>query len=283
MAARIRPGFHATLLASCALIFLLTLTQRRNVYYGALMGGMAALELAAGISARLRRRLPFNERRYARAPLFSVVLGALVLPMLISLPRAIQSDYEAGPDRMGALLKLRELMPSEIDMFDPRMLDPAARIPELARADSVLAFWSQGHLVTYYSERPVVANNFGYAFFDSLRFFFAESENEALAIARAHRARFVLSVDILQSANDYGAAIGKGNYVEMTGHGGVITPAWFRTLQARMHDFDGQGATLPGGIRVEPLAHFTLRYASAAGSRRFGRFVPLIKVFELVE
>ena len=86
------------------------------------------------------------------------------------------------------------------------------KYPELKNAHSVMAFWSQGHLVTYFSERPVVANNFGFGFMDSLNFFFAKSEEEALAIAQRRRVRYVFSLDIFPVINQYSRVVGQPDY-----------------------------------------------------------------------
>jgi hypothetical protein len=154
-------------------------------------------------------------------------------------------------------------------------------VPELASAEAVLAPWSLGHFITYYGEMPVVANNFFYGFFDSLRFFLADDEDQALAVARARRVRWILATDLAPKMNDYAAVLGRDPLLVSTPQGTGFSPAYFRTLQSRLYDFDGAGAVLPDGKRVEPLLHFSEVYASRTGIRRFGRFLARWKVFEI--
>src|SRR5205814_4394316 len=120
-----------------------------------------------------------------------------------------------GSDLLDTLEWMRLRLPHAIDAYDARLLSPEAP-PELARASSVLAPWSLGHLVLYDAELPVVANNFGYGFLDSIRFFLAESEEEALAIARGRRVRWVLATDLAARMNDYAGYLGRPAYLRMT-------------------------------------------------------------------
>ncbi len=88
-----------------------------------------------------------------------------------------------GSDFFETLEWMRRELPHAVDAYDARLLS-ATPPPALAGAGSVLAPWSLGHRILYGAELPVVANNFGYGFLDSIRFFLAGSEEEALAIAR---------------------------------------------------------------------------------------------------
>ena len=123
--------------------------------------------------------------------------------------------------------------------------------PELARAASVLGPWSLGHLILYEAEQPVVANNFGYGFLDSIAFFLAETEEEAVAIAARHRARWILATDLVPRMNAYAGYLGRAPYIRPGAAG--PTAAYFRTMQCRLYDFDAQGAALPG-LDVPPLS-----------------------------
>ncbi|HET9795385.1 MAG TPA: hypothetical protein VFS34_13100, partial [Thermoanaerobaculia bacterium] len=132
-----------------------------------------------------------------------------------------------------------------------------------------------GHFVTYYAELPTPADAFGYGFLDSIRFFLAESEDEALTIARDRRSRWIAVTDLTPKMNDYGRILGRAPYVVVTERGAAPTPAYFRTMQSRLYDFDAAGPL--------PLKHFRLIYASRTGALRGGRFVARWKIFEVVE
>lgn len=278
-----RTEMNTALLLWGAFTLFVTITQRRNMYYAALLAALAAVELGAQASARLSRRFSAEERRRAPVPIFVTVLGALMLPMLLGLRQEIQARYVPGADLFETLDRLRQIVPHEVDAYDPRFLFPDARVPELDRATGVLAPWSLGHWITYGAELPVAADNFGYGFFDSVRFFLADDESKALGIARQRRCRFVVTADLLPKMNDYAALIGKPPYGIRTPGGTAWSPSYFESLQCRLYEFDGKGGTLPNGVAVRPLAHFRLRYASRTGERRFDRFVARWKIFEILQ
>ena len=145
----------------------------------------------------------------------------------------------------------------------------------------MLAPWSLGHLILYRAELPVVANNFGYGFLDSIRFFLAESEREALEIADRHRVRWVVVTDLVPRMNDYAGYVGRPPTLRPGVAGPEPTVAYFRTMQSRLYDFDGRGATLPG-LEVAPLARFRLLYSSKSAIQRGGRWLARWKVFEIL-
>ena len=205
----------------------------------------------------------------------------LSLPMIAGIREELSSERVAGSDLFTTLDWMRSSLPRAVDPYDARLLrspDP----PELARAESVIAPWSLGHLLLYEAQQPVVANNFGYGFLDSIRFFLAGSEEEALAVARRHRSRWVLAADLVPRMNDYAGYLGKPPPLSTTPAGLTPTSAYFRTMQSRLYDFDGKGAALPDGV-VPPLSSFRLVFASRTGILRGGRFVARWKVFEIVD
>ena len=270
-----RPGFDIALAVWGAVTLFLALSQRLNVYYAAPLSGLCLIE-AAGILARL----PGKTAR-TRAALAAAAALALALPMASGIRNELAAVRVPGSDLFETLEWMRQRIPHAIGAYDPRLLSPEAP-PELSRAASVLAPWSLGHLILYDAELPVVANNFGYGFLDSIRFFLAESEEEALAIARARRARWVLATDLVPRMNDYAGYLGRPPYLRLTEQGPAPTPAYFSTLQSRLYDFDGAG-TEAGGARIEPLARFRLLYHSRSGIRRGNRWIARWKVFEIVD
>ncbi len=145
----------------------------------------------------------------------------------------------------------------------------------------MLAPWSLGHLILYEAEQPVVANNFGYGFLDSIRFFLAESEEEALKIAERRRVRWVVATDLVPRLNDYAAYLGRPPYLTPGAGGPEPKPSYFSTMQSRLYDFDGKGADLPG-FRIPPLARFRLIERSKSAIPRGGRWLARWKVFEIL-
>ena len=175
---------------------------------------------------------------------------------------------------------MRTELPHAIDAYDPGLLGPPPFPPALAHASSVLAPWSLGHFLLYEAELPVVANNFGYGFLDSIRFYLADSEEEALAIARRHRVRWVVATDLAPRMNDYASYLGKAPYLAASAGGATPTPAYFATMQSRLYDFAGRGVEMPG-MTIPPLSKFRLLFHSQSAMRRGDRWVPRWSVFEI--
>jgi asparagine N-glycosylation enzyme membrane subunit Stt3 len=184
-----------------------------------------------------------------------------------------------GEDLLATLDWMRRALPRSVAPYDPRLLS-GAPAPGTAPAFSVLAPWSLGHMILYRAEQPVVANNFGYGFLDSIRFFLAESEEEALAVARSRRARWVVATDLVPRLNDYAEYLGRPAYLRAGAQGIEPTARYFRTIQSRLYDFDGRGFPAAG---VPPLAHLRLVHHSASAIRRGGAWVARWKVFEIVD
>ena len=277
-----RRRAHLALAAWGTVTLFLALAQRLNVYYAAPLAALAALETGRQALVRLRFRLRRRKLGRIAPSLAAGALGILIVATLVpGLRRQLDTRYEAGDDLVRTLEAARSRLPHPVDLYDPRFLPPRRPVPELDAAGSFLSPWSLGHFVTYYAEMPVAADNFGYGFFDSIRFFLATDEDSALAVARSRRARYVLATDLTAKMNDYGSILGMPPLVLATPAGTSVTPEYFRTVQSRLYDFDGAGAALPNGWTVRPLEHFRLLLASRTGERRYGRFLARWKIFEI--
>jgi hypothetical protein len=202
--------------------------------------------------------------------------------MQAGLRAELSSTNVPGSDLFDTLDWMKTSLPHPVDAYDPRLLGPPPFPEALSQASSVLAPWSLGHLLLYEAELPVVANNFGYGFLDSIRFFLAGTEEEALAIARQHRARWVLATDLVPRMNDYASYLGRPPLLEATPRGPVPTAAYFSTLQSRLYDFGGRGTNLEG-LSIAPLQHFRIVHRSQTAIPRGDRFVPRWIVFEITE
>ena len=274
------PGIHATLAVWGAVTLFLALSQRVNEYYAVPLCALALVEAARRAAAWIRKWSPSN-RRPPRARVAALVGLVLALPMAAGVVEEVRSTHVAGSDLYATLDWMRRAIPHRLDPYDPRLLGPRPEeaVPPDTRA--VLAPWSLGHLLLYEAELPVVANNFGYGFLDSVRFFLAPTEEEALAIARAHHARWILAADLVPRMNDYALYLDRRPLLRATPNGLVPEGAYFETMQSRLYDFDGRGGDA-GTFAVEPLKSFRLAYASRTGTMRGGRFVARWKVFEIV-
>jgi len=276
-----RPGVHAALAVWGCVTLFLAVSQRLNVYYAVPLCALAAIEASRFAAACLRRRSRPPDRPPRRRITLLVAL-ALAVPMAPGILEEVRAEQVAGSDLFATLGWMHRTLPRSIDPYDARLFGPPPYPAALARASGVLAPWALGHLILYEAELPVVANNFGYGFLDSIRFFLASSEAEALAIAREHRARWILAADLVPRMNDYAEYLGRAPLLEQTGGGLTPRRAYFETMQSRLYDFDAKGADL-AGLAVEPLKSFRLLFASQTGTMRGGRFVARWKVFEVVD
>ena len=278
---RVAPGVHWALAVWGAVSLFLALSQRLNVYYAVPVCALAAAEAARWVTVRLRRRAPGNKRP-RRALVFAAAVFGLALPMLPGIREELRAVRVPGSDLFATLDWMREGLPHAINPYDPRLLDAAPGGRAFAGSWAVMGPWSLGHLVLYNAELPVVANNFGYGFIDSIRFFLAPSEEEAVAIARERKVRWVIVTDIAPRMNDYASYLGRPPVLDdSAGAGARPLPAYFRTLQSRLYDFDGRGGRV-GGLEIAPLARFRLIHQSASAIPRGGRWLARWKVFEIV-
>ncbi len=268
------PGRHAALAVWAAVTLLLAIAQRLNVYYAALLSAVAAVELARWAKRRLGG-VPVRQNA-----VYLLVALLLAQPMFFGLVEEWKSVRVPGSDLFATLEWMRQKLPHPIAAYDARFLDTRSP-PDMTRVASVLAPWSLGHLVLYNAELPVVANNFGYGFLDSIRFFLAPTEADALALARSRRARWVLVTDLVPRMNDYAGYLGRPPLLDGPPGKPLPTPAYFQTLQSRLYDFDGAGAPL-GSQTIAPLENFRLRFHSASAIQRGGRWISRWKVFEIL-
>ena len=274
---RERPGVHVALAVWGCVTLFLVLAQRMNTYYAAPLAGLALVETAKGILGR--RRAPSALRRVAA----TAVALLLAAPFARSTPKELHNkEHLPDPGLFATLDWMGRNIPRAVEPYDPRLLS-AERFPAaLDGVRSVLAPWSLGNQVLYEVGLPVAANNFGYGFMDSIRFFLAETEEEALEIARARRAKWVVAMDLLPRMNDYESYLDRPPALRETPNGPAPTERYLRTLQSRLYDFDGEGLKM-SAVTVPPLIHFRLRFRSATTIQRWGKVLPWLKVYEIVD
>jgi asparagine N-glycosylation enzyme membrane subunit Stt3 len=265
-----RRGPHLALAVWGTVTLFLVLSQRLNVYYAAPLAALALIETVREIARRSGR------------PVLAAVFGfAFALPMGPGLRDELSSNPFPGSDLFATLSRMRTELPHAVDAYDPRLLGPPPFPGALSGASSVMAPWSLGHWVLYEAGLPVVANNFGYGFLDSIRFFLAPTEEEALAIARRHRARWIVATDLVPRLNDYASYLGRPPLLTAAPDGSLApTPAYFDTMQSRLYDFGAAGTRLTGR-EIPALSGIRLLFHSQSAIRRGGRWIPRWSVFEI--
>lgn len=170
----------------------MTLAQRRYGYY-----------LAAMIAVGMGVGLLFVYRRRGRAS----ALGAAALLLVPTIPAwsgILHPVGAAGPDVLATLEALAELDPSPGDPFDPGSVEPG-EVP------GVLPPWSLGHLVTFSTGRPSVADNLGYGFLEQAAVFTAPpgADGEVEELLRRLRVRYLITTDLRPVLRRYAAAVGR--------------------------------------------------------------------------
>ena len=269
-----RRSAHLLLAAWGVLTAWLALSQRLNIYYAAPLAGLAGWEVARAIAVRVARQARSRQRRAPRIGTTALFL-LLLATAIPGLRRQIATRYAPGDDLIATMDWARANLPHAADAYDSRLLPPIRPLPELARAEGMLSPWALGHFVTFYADLPAPADAFGYGFLDSIRFFLAESEEDALSIARARRTRWIAATDLTPKVNDYAHILGRGPYLAIVNGRIVPREGYFRTMQSRLYDFDGTGPV--------PLTRFRLVHSSRTGSLRDGRFVARWKIFEIMD
>jgi len=174
-------------------LLVMTLSQRRNVYY---LGIFTALALAEAI-ARVR-----PASRLAAGPLPLVAGGLLVLlPGLGPLGSIRRYERAPGPDFIGLLRRLGDM--------DPPRRAPGAPPPVAGEIAGVMAPWAMGHFVTALTHRPAAADPNAYGFRRQCDLFTTPDDARAEEILRASRCRYLVTTDLDAVLPLYAAAAGR--------------------------------------------------------------------------
>lgn len=244
-----RRGPRALLVLFGVTVLVMTLFQRRNVYY---LSVFAALALAEGVA---RLRAGWRAGTLPRLALSAVTLALVIGPGLTPLRRIHAYVNAPGPDFLDLMRRLRDLDPPGID---PASLPP----PPPGSIPGVFCPWAVGHFVTALAERPAAADPFVYGWRRQCRFFTTTDDTEALGILRATRCRYLITADLRAVLPTYAAAVGRT--------GAPISSM----LAVRVH-FSPSRSPLPFLTEV-------LRSRGAI-SLRDGTLVPVFRVFRVLD
>ena len=239
-----RARLALPLIAMCALTAM-ALSQRRYVYYLSVMVALALAVAVVHISRRVSRG------RWLAAALVFLALAPIVRP----LARQTRIGSAAGDDVFWTLEALGALDPPGVEPFGPTSV-AAGEVP------GVLAPWSLGHLVTLFTGRPAVADNFGYGFERQSWIYTAPPEADREVARKLDRwnCRYLITADLDSVLVTYAEAVGHGS----------VPPD--RMLVNRVHR---------SGSR-RPLEFLELVLVSRTGSRMAdGSFLPRLKVFRI--
>ena len=226
-------------------LLVMTLSQRRNVYYLAPFAALALAETLARLSPR---------RLLRSAPAGAVAAALLVaLPGLPHYPRILQYAGAPGTDLLETLERLRALAPPPVDPADLPQPPPGS-------VEGVFAPWSAGHFVTALTGRPAAADPFGYGWRRQARLYTATDDAEAERILAESRCRWLFTTDLGAVLPAYAAAAGRP---------GVPAGA---TFSARIHE-----SRLPAPV---PFLELVLDSRTAYRARD-GHRVPRFRVWRV--
>jgi len=175
-------------------LLLMTLSQRRNVYY---LAPFAALALAEAL-ARVAPRGPFR-RRAAALPAAALLVA---LPGLPHYGRLVRYAGAPGTDLVETFARFRALAPPPADPADLPQPLPGT-LPGL------FAPWSAGHFVTALTGYPAAADPFGYGWRRQARLYTATDDAEVERILSGARCAFLFTTDLRAVLPAYAAAAGR--------------------------------------------------------------------------
>ena len=224
-------------------LLLMTLSQRRSVYY---LAPFAALALAEALG----RLAPRGFLRPRAAALAAVAL-LVALPGLPHYTRLVRYAGAPGPDLVETVARLRTLPPPPAD---PAVLPQ----PAPGSLPGVFAPWSAGHFVTALGGRPAAADPFAYGWRRQARLYTATDDAEAERILREARCAWLFTTDLRAVLPSYAAAAGRP---------GLDPDA---TFAVRVHE----------SASPRPVPFLELAFDSRTAARTpGGRFVPRFRVF----
>ncbi len=178
-----------------AVLLLMVLGQRRNLYYAGVFTALALADASARVLARLQLARP----RWGPPAL---ALGLVLLPGWPHLLRIPAYRDAAGPDFLSLLARLKDLDPPPADPADLPQLPPGS-------VEGVFCPWSAGHFVTAIAWRPAAADPHAYGWRRQCRLYTATDDAEALSILRSTRSRYLLTANLRPLLPRYAAAAGR--------------------------------------------------------------------------
>ena len=275
-----RPGVHVALAIWGAVTLFLALSQRLNVYYAA---PLAALALHRERRASRRARSGTRARGAAPAARGAAGIAARAADGAGPRGRARGRPRRRAPTSSTTLERMRAELPHAIDAYDPGLLGPPP-VPAGARARRRRSS-RRGRSATSSSTRPSCRSSpTTSATASSTRSASSSpsSEDEALAIARRHRARWIVATDLAPRMNDYASLPRPAAAPPARGRrrprpdAGLLRDDAVAPLRLRRR---GRGAA--GRRRSRRSRTFRLLFHSQSAIRRGGRWIPRWNVFEI--
>jgi oligosaccharyl transferase (archaeosortase A-associated) len=177
------PRGQVLFLVFAAFAFILTVFQARYIYLFSISGSILISILFFVAADRIRGSERAGPRAGSAASF--AILAILLFPSIAGLLVIAEDEPEVAGDWLETLDWIEKNTPATTG-FERAVL---------AGEYGVLSWWDYGNWIIYQSKRPVVANNFQAGAADAAAFFLSENEEEALAIAEARDARYIVTDD----------------------------------------------------------------------------------------
>jgi oligosaccharyl transferase (archaeosortase A-associated) len=269
-----------------SIVLVLTILQQRFIYLlavnVAIFSAYFVIAAAKPFASEREKETTKKKRKVQRksnSTLSKELIVVLVLLVLLSAPniaiiKSMATEDIAAPD---ADLKesfewLRENSPPTSYYYTP---DKPAEY-------GVMSWWDYGNWILYFSQRPVVANNFQTGIDDAAHFLIEPDEKAANDILNKRKVRFIVTdaqmLKLKFSSIAMSAGKNPGDYygTQEPSDSGPIRSVnnenrnFFETMLSRLHVFDGDG-----------LSHYRLIYESKTTAIR-NPDIKYVKIFEYV-
>ena len=164
--------------------------------------------------------------------------------------------------------------------------DPVYQTPD---GYSVGAWWDFGHMITYFGQRPAIANPFQQGATTMADFFMTSDESHAVEIANETGMKYVM----IDSTTAYGyipailtwADKDMNDYLQMNDGKLEFYLPLYDTMLVRLYYYNGYGANGRSGLirstslsvppcDITPLEHFSLVYATENGNVEIFEYIP---------
>ncbi len=227
------------------------------------------------INKKRRKRQRTSDSTYSTwvsTGLFLFLIALLAIPNIIVIKSMATEDIPApDPDLRESFKWLRDNTPPTSYYEDPDR--PAGY--------GIMSWWDYGNWILYFSQRPVVANNFQTGVEDSARFLIEPDEEKANEILNRRKVRFVVTDAQMLKLKFRSIAVMAGR--DPNDYYGAKEPSevilrsindennnFFSTMLSRLHVFDGDG-----------LSNYRLIYESRTTAIR-SPDIKYVKIFEYV-
>jgi oligosaccharyl transferase (archaeosortase A-associated) len=280
------PSEAVFLIVWTLIVLILTILQRRFIYLLAVniaifsayfifeVSKLLSPEKKSVVSKKKQKRQRQSEPVSSNRPIIALILVALLAVSNITVVKSMATLNAPAPDP--------DLQESFKWLKDNSPHTSYYENPDKPAEYGIMSWWDYGNWILYFSERPVVANNFQTGIEDAAHFLIEPDENAANEILNKRDVRFVITDAQMLKLKFKSIAMIAGRNPD--DYYGVKTPSeeaqirsvnnensnFFATMLSRLHVFDGNG-----------LSHYRLVYESKTTAIK-SPDIKYVKIFEYV-